>query len=114
MLGQSIVGLSDDEIVDDYHLSDRDFRSRDSGSAAADGLGAGRQRSDKRDRSVFSGAPRHAMMSTLEMIRSEYGSVSPGYLDEIGFDRGWRLRFLAAVVGRGEIVKTEDLHPSRL
>ena len=95
MLCQTILGVSDDEIIADYHLSDV-LRKKDEGSAAADSFGGEKvRRKGKLDRSVFSGAPKEAMIETLAWIREQYGSVCPGYLDSIGFDESWRRRFLA-------------------
>ena len=115
MLCQSILGVPDGEIVECYSRSEEAFPSRSSpstssssatvASAAADGgesgdggnPGTGNEPAPKRgklDRRVFSGAPPHVMLKTLEWIRSRYGSVL-GYLDDIGFDRSWRERFVA-------------------
>ena len=96
MLCQSMIGLSDEEIIADYHLSDA-LRKRDEGSAAADQFGGKVKKKGKLDRSVFSGAPKEAMIETLTWIRAQYGSINPGYLDGIGFDRQWRDRFVKAV-----------------
>ena len=96
MLCQSMIGLSDEEIIADYHLSDA-LRKRDEGSAAADQFGGKVKKKGKLDRSVFSGAPKEAMIETLAWIRAQYGSINPGYLDIIGFDRQWRDRFVKAV-----------------
>ena len=96
MLCQSMIGLSDEEIIADYHLSDA-LRKRDEGSAAADQFGGKVKKKGKLDRSLFSGAPKEAMIETLTWIRAQYGSINPGYLDGIGFDRQWRDRFVKAV-----------------
>ena len=96
MLCQSMIGLNDEEIIADYHLSDA-LRKRDEGSAAADQFGGKVKKKGKLDRSVFSGAPKEAMIETLAWIRAQYGSINPGYLDSIGFDRQWRDRFVKAV-----------------
>jgi len=99
MLCQSMMGVSDDEIIADYHLSDT-LRKRDEGSAAADQFGGKVKRKGKLDRSVFSGAPMEAMIETLAWIRDQYGSINPGYLDSIGFDQSWRDRFVDVVSKR--------------
>lgn len=96
MLCQSMIGLSDEEIIADYHLSDT-LRKRDEGSAAADQFGGKVKKKGSLDRSVFSGAPKEAMVETLAWIRDQYGSINPGYLDSIGFDRRWRDRFVKVV-----------------
>lgn len=99
MLCQSMMGVSDDEIIADYHLSDT-LKKRDEGSAAADQFGGKVKRKGKLDRSVFSGAPMDAMIETLAWIRDQYGSINPGYLDSIGFDQSWRDRFVDVVSKR--------------
>ena len=96
MLCQSMIGISDEEIIADYHLSDT-LRKRDEGSAAADQFGGKVKKKGSLDRSVFSGAPKEAMVETLAWIRDQYGSINPGYLDSIGFDRRWRDRFVKVV-----------------
>ena len=89
MLCQSIAGAADEVILEDYCLSE----SMRKGSAAADSMQKQQRRPGKLDRTVFAGAPRHAMSATLAFMRNEYGSVCPGYLDFIGFGSGWRSRF---------------------
>ena len=96
MLCQSMMGVSDDEIIADYHLLDT-LRKRDEGSAAADQFGGKVKRKGKLDRLVFSGAPMEAMIETLAWIRDQYGSINPGYLESIGFDQSWRDRFVEVV-----------------
>lgn len=93
MLCQSIVGMSDTEIIEEYHRSHK----LSEGSAAALGISDEKLKSGKLDRRVFSGAPRETMEETLTWLRSKYGSVSPGYLDDIGFDSSWRKRFSVAL-----------------
>lgn len=85
MLCQSMLGLSDEEIVQDYHQSELSSRAKKK---------ANERRRGKLDRSVFGGAPRDAMTRTLQQLRSKHGSVSPGYLDSIGFTEDWRRRFV--------------------
>eukprot|EP00549_Striatella_unipunctata_P026217 CAMPEP_0118697516 /NCGR_PEP_ID=MMETSP0800-20121206/14569_1 /TAXON_ID=210618 ORGANISM="Striatella unipunctata, Strain CCMP2910" /NCGR_SAMPLE_ID=MMETSP0800 /ASSEMBLY_ACC=CAM_ASM_000638 /LENGTH=40 /DNA_ID= /DNA_START= /DNA_END= /DNA_ORIENTATION= len=36
------------------------------------------------------------MIDTLKFVRKKYGSVSPGYLDDISFDASWRKRLVNA------------------
>lgn len=84
MLCQSILGLPDENVIADYAKSEC---MRDP-SVAAQSLPRGRF-----DKSKFNGAPRESMVSTLEFIRTKYGTVCPGYLDAIGFDKSWRGRF---------------------
>lgn len=92
LLCQSIMSMSDDEIISDYHLSDAMRGS----SAAASDVAYKPRRKGKLDRRVFSGAPKEACVGALEFIRRQYGSVD-GYLDALGFDESWRQRFRAAV-----------------
>jgi hypothetical protein len=49
-------------------------------------------------RKLFSGTNPEAMITTLDFLRGKYGSVSPGYLDSIGFDSPWRQRLLQVLV----------------
>jgi hypothetical protein len=92
MLLQSILGISDETIVEDYFLSNEMLRGK--GSAAAEEI----RKRGRLDRKFFSGTNREAMVTTLSFLRAKYGSVSPGYLDSIGFDEHWRRR-LATVLG---------------
>lgn len=80
MLCQSIMGWSDDEIVQDYHLSDNLE------------LSDAPHESGKLDLAIFTRAPGEAMMETLTQLRAKHGSIS-NYLDVIGFDKEWRNRF---------------------
>jgi Tyrosine phosphatase family len=89
MLCQSILGQSDDDIIEEYFISDVNMRDH---SVAA--LKAVKGKFDKRK---FTGAPREAMVETLSFLKLKYGSVCPGYLNAIGFDKHWRDRFLACV-----------------
>jgi protein tyrosine/serine phosphatase len=97
MLCQSILGVSDEEIVEDYFKSDS-MRE----SSASDIVKP--RRKGKLDRNVFAGSPREAMLQTLDYIRTKYGSVSPAYVDSIGFDQAWRER----------LQKAASLLPSKL
>jgi protein tyrosine/serine phosphatase len=89
MLLQSILGLSDDEIILDYFKSNQ----MQKGSAALGRL----QNRGTMDHDIFSGTNPEAMETTLRFLRSKYGSVSPGYLNGIGFDEIWRQRLLAVI-----------------
>jgi Tyrosine phosphatase family len=93
MLLQSLLGVSDDEIIDDYFRSNESFQKKKDSSSSA-GVAATK---GKLDRSIFSGTNRQAMITTLAFLRSKYGSVSPGYLDDIGFDDDWRRRLVAVL-----------------
>jgi Tyrosine phosphatase family len=92
MLCQSILLISEKDIIEDYFKSD--IMRKDDTSAAAERMKESRGTLDKR---VLSGAPREAMIKTLAFVGHKYGSVVPGYLDAIEFDKQWRQRFQAAV-----------------
>ena len=88
MLCQSILGQSDQDIIDEYFQSDMHMRDN---SVVALKVVKGRL-----DKSKFTGAPREAMVKTLDFIRMKYGAAACiGYLDSIGFDKNWRDRFIA-------------------
>jgi protein-tyrosine phosphatase len=95
MLCQSMLDVSDDDIVADYYLSS--VQLDDGGAAAAAATAAVAVAQGKLDRRFFSGAPAEVMEETLSVLRRRYGSVQPGYLDHIGFNEAWRSRFVAAV-----------------
>jgi protein tyrosine/serine phosphatase len=90
MLCQSMLGLSDEEIVTEYNRSEGQI----AGYAAAQLM---EPSPGKLDRKAFSGSPRKVMELTLEWIRSsQYDSVT-GYLNAIGFDSSWQERFTSAM-----------------
>lgn len=100
MLCQSILGVSDDTIISDYHMSERLLNPHDNeGSAAASAAIRGEveatSRKGKLSREIFSGSPAKVMASTLDFIRDKYGAVN-NYLDTIGFDSVWRERLITA------------------
>lgn len=81
-------GVSDADIVADYH------RSHSVGRAA---LGGGRiERGIAIDYTRFHGAPEEVMEHVLGYVRGRYGSLD-GYLDRIGFDACMRRRLGAAL-----------------
>ena len=106
MLCQSMIGIEDDIIVADYHLSEK-LLDRGKGSAAAATVAttamarskdtksssSSSSNNGKLSREIFSRTPAEVMVSTMTMIRRKYGSIN-GYLDSIGFDSGWRERFV--------------------
>lgn len=96
MLLQSILGLSDTEIIEDYYMSNRMLQNNnnDNESSAAAQQVQQRQQRGRLNRSFFGGTNREAMITTLQFLRTKYKSVSPGYLDSIGFDSTWRERLL--------------------
>eukprot|EP00977_Amphora_coffeiformis_P002849 scaffold528_cov165-Amphora_coffeaeformis.AAC.61 len=96
MLLQSIIGLSDQDIVNDYHASELliDF-SKGEKQDDKDNIPT---RPGKLDRATMRRAPKSAMVETLAYIREKYGSVSPGYFQAIGFDDAWRIRLVTALL----------------
>lgn len=92
MLCQSLMGMSDDEIVAEYAKSecmrDKDYPLTNKVTVKG-----------KFDRKRFAGSPPQAMRDTLAFIRSRYDTVCPGYLDHIGFDKLWRDRFVTCQAG---------------
>ncbi|KAG7371406.1 tyrosine phosphatase [Nitzschia inconspicua] len=96
MLLQSLLDVSDDEIIEDYFQSNAHFPTKSTaGASSAAAIASSRSSSTvkgKLDRNIFSGTNRQAMETTLTYLRSKYGSISPGYLDDIGFDEQWRRR----------------------
>ena len=106
MLLQSIVGVSDHSIVQDYFASDNMMGHL--GSAAAVAALGGERQYGRLDRILFSRATREAMVSTLEYLRLEYGSISPGYLDHIGFNKDWRRRI------RCHLKRSNDIQASKM
>ena len=94
MLLQSAAGVSDDDIVADFTESHHFEQSR-RGSAAMEAAA----KRFKIDTSILSGAHPEVMEATLEFLRKKYVSVSPGFLDEIGFDESWRKRLVTALDG---------------
>lgn len=82
MLLQSLIECSDDMIINDYIASN---------NMAKTSLGE-IQYKEELDRKLFASATKEAMVSTLDYLRQKYGSISPGYLDHIGFNSMWRRR----------------------
>jgi Tyrosine phosphatase family len=92
MLLQSMLGMRDDEIVEDYFESNK-IVTRDGSAAVRDDV----TQRGRVSRNIFSGTNREAMITTLAFLRNKFGSVSPGYLDSIGFDSTWRGRLRAVL-----------------
>lgn len=101
MLLQSILGVPDAAIVADYFQSNQ-MLEREEGSAAANEI---RPRG-RLDRNIFSGTNPEAILATLQHLRQKYGSISPGYLDHIGFDEAWRKRLGAVLIPDNGLAKT--------
>jgi protein tyrosine/serine phosphatase len=80
----SLVGVPDEEIVEDYSLSANVYAQINDHKAM---VGALSQRN--LNPKTFLGAPPHVMRDTLQSIRDTYGSVE-GYCDWIGFGPEWR------------------------
>jgi Tyrosine phosphatase family len=110
MLLQSLLGVSDDEIIEDYFLSNASFQKKKEESSAAAAADAASSRSKgKLDRNKFSGTNRKAMVATLAFLRSKYGSVGPGYLDQIGFNEQWRRRLIAVLTAAHPARSSDDM-----
>lgn len=87
----SIMGVPEEDIVEDYSLSANVYAQINDHKAM---VGALSQRNLNPE--TFLGAPPHVMRDTLENIRSVHGSVN-GYLDWIGFREGDRERLKQAL-----------------
>lgn len=88
MLFQSMVGDSDDDIMEEF------AKSQCVQDLAHVKLKA--HFGDVVDSSNLPRADAETMKETLNNVREKYGSVD-GYLDSIGFDASWRRRFVAVV-----------------
>jgi protein-tyrosine phosphatase len=85
MLCQHMIGVSDEEILHDYFLSNCIYKvALDKVKKYMDG---------KVDFSCYADCDKQSMRTTLAYLRMKYGSVD-GYLDAIGFDEKWRQRFV--------------------
>jgi Tyrosine phosphatase family len=93
MLCQSLIGVSDEDIIEDYHLSQNQNGKQKATSAAVQRATSNQTGTVKLDRAIFNSAPRHVMQATLDYLRSKNGSIAPGYLNHIGFDISWQRRF---------------------
>jgi protein tyrosine/serine phosphatase len=89
----SLMGVPDEDIVQDYSLSANVYAEMGDHQAM---VGALSQRS--LDPKTFLGAPPYVMEGVLETIRDKYGSVE-GYLDWIGFgaEKQKKLRDVLAI-----------------
>ncbi len=97
MLCQSILGIDDRTIVEDYHKSEKFLKKKEE-SAAITTISKTEVKG-KINKSFFSGSPEEAMISTIAFIKDRYGSYQ-SYLDSIGFGIGWRERFTTAILAR--------------
>jgi Tyrosine phosphatase family len=93
MLCQSILGMNDDEIIDEYAQSEQSLTMSDDERHNPSNVKSPVK--GKFDKQRFAGSPPQAMRDTLDYVRSRYGSISPGYLNHIGFGETWRDRFVS-------------------
>lgn len=91
MLVLSIIGVSDEDIVNDYVKSDSAYADINDSKALVAGL---KQVDVNPD--IFLRAFPEVMRESLKFVRSEYGSVE-NYLNQIGFDESWRRKLRLAV-----------------
>lgn len=110
MLCQSIIGISDKDIIEDYHMSEQNLVPWEVDSVASTAAEAtlnytygdhpkqlSSSLTPKLHREFWVGAPKHVMAETLAWIRESFGSVND-YLDSIEFDASWRQRFCSLTV----------------
>lgn len=88
----SVVGVPDEDIVEDYSLSANVYAEIGDHTAM---VGALSQRN--LDAKTFLGAPPQVMRDTLQNIKTNYGSVN-GYLDWIGFGEDDRAKLKRALL----------------
>ena len=103
MLCQSMMGLSDEDIIADYHQSEINYKNKNKNNSTSSSSSSSKPslpRPGKLDRQIFRAAPKSAMEATLTNLRAKYGSVYPGYLNHIGFDESWQRRFQECIVQR--------------
>lgn len=97
MLCQSILGIDDHDIIEDYHKSEHLLNCNKTSTEYLDTHTTEETKiKGKLNKSFFAGSPKAAMISTLTFIRSKYGSID-SYLDFIGFNLSWRRRFREAM-----------------
>ena len=95
MLCQSIIGVSDSDIINDYHKSHATWKNSPTAAAGPE--------KGKLDKNAFAGAPIIAMSTTLSFLNKTYGSISL-YLDKIGFDSKWRSRMRKSIAEDEQIL----------
>ena len=86
MLILSILGVTDDDIVADYVLSDSAYKDINDKKAMVASL-----KQVDVDPDTFLRAKPQVMRDTINYIRKTYGSIN-AYLDKHGFDEMWRNR----------------------
>eukprot|EP00934_Nitzschia_sp_Nitz4_P006984 Nitzschia sp. Nitz4//scaffold203_size38902//24600//25796//NITZ4_007662-RA/size38902-snap-gene-0.54-mRNA-1//1//CDS//3329541430//6974//frame0 len=99
MLLQSLCGVSDETIIEDYVKSGEMLAMAHArnGSAAMQVAGRSSGESTKVNADLYSGTFRKDMITTMAYIRNKYGSIAPGYFDAIGLDREWQQRLVNAL-----------------
>lgn len=88
----SVLGVSDEDIVEDYSLSANVYAEMNDNKAM---VGALTQRN--LNPKTFLTAPPQVMRDTLNQLRQDYGSVE-GYLDSIGFSAEDRQKLRSALL----------------
>jgi len=86
MLLQSLTEFSDDIIINDYIASDNKSTYFETAEAESN------NRYRELDKKRFARATKEDIVSTLDYLRQKHGSISPGYLEHIGFNNMWRRR----------------------
>lgn len=115
MLLQSLMGASDEDIIEDYYRSNASAAATTNNNLAAAAVAATADGSrttpvkGRLDRAIFSGTSREAMVDTLAFVRQKYGTVVPGYMDAIGFDQSWRDRLVAELRRGADSGSGDDL-----
>ena len=88
MLILSILGATDEEIIDDYILSDGAYKELNDKKAMVASL----QQEDL-DADVFLTAKAPVMKHTLSYVRSKYGSIQ-SFLNTYGYDDQWQSKLI--------------------
>lgn len=91
MLTLSVLGATDEDILNDYVLSDAAYSELNDKKAMVAAL----KQSDV-DPEIFLRAKPQVMKDTMQYIRTEYGSIN-GFLDKYGFDEVWRERLRSSL-----------------
>lgn len=99
MLILSVLGVSDDDILADYVLSDSAYKDINNKKAMVAAL----QQADV-DPDLFLGARPEVMQDTLNYIRTMHGSIQ-GFLEEHGFDAAWRDKLRTSLTCSAEQVR---------
>ncbi len=91
MLTLSVLGVSDDEILADYVLSDSAYSEINDKKAMVASL-----KQVDVDPEIFLRAKPQVMKDTIAYIRNNFGSIN-NYLDAHGFDENWRNKLRIAL-----------------